>query len=297
MASTVSIRIGKETGRVYVKSPYNKNFVDAAGKLNGKWVSGSGEWAFDGRDEARVRESCIAIYGTDGTTQAALVTLRVTLGGIDGIEITLGGRSLVRRPGRDSRVKLGDGVVVLEGGFPSSGGSVKNPRVAPLPGTVLEVRDFPAALASELGPTGGKTAAGFAVDVVLPPACPGLRAFGEPCAPEAPQADKTTPRPWEAWFNYDADGFISEAGIDNSGRHAGIAEIRILTETVEYDDRKRFNDLVKADTQLIVKAVNCHDDLVAALERLLGDSRALMLDPGYIAEARAALAKAKDGRP
>src|SRR5262245_3911911 len=119
--SDVSVRIGAETGRAFVKSPYNVQFVAEARTLNGTWVSSSQEWAFDGRDEQRVRDRCVRLYGTDGRTSAARVTLRVTLGSHDGPEITLGGRVLVRRKGRDSRAELGDGVVVLEGGFPSSG--------------------------------------------------------------------------------------------------------------------------------------------------------------------------------
>jgi hypothetical protein len=147
---SVQIRIGTETGRVYVKSPYNKAFVERARELNGKWVASTSEWGFDGRDEQRVRDLCIELYGTDGRTQTNLVTLRVALGSRDGSDISLGGRSLVRRKGRDYRAELGEGVIVLEGGFPSSGGSVKNPRVAPHDGTVLEVRDFPESLAKDL---------------------------------------------------------------------------------------------------------------------------------------------------
>lgn len=170
--SEITIRIGSESGRVFVKSPFNKAFVARARELNGKWVASSSEWAFDGRDEARVREACIELYGNDGSTQASLVTLRVTLGSWDGPDITLGGRSLVRRRGRDYRVNLGEGVVVLEGGFPSCGGSMKNPRVDPQDGTVLEVRDFPESLARTLVPDAGRGSSGFAVEIVsaqLPP--------------------------------------------------------------------------------------------------------------------------------
>lgn len=180
--SDVAIRIGSDTGRVYVKSPYNKLFVSRAKGLNGKWVSSTGEWSFDGRDEQRVRDLCTELYGTDGRTQALLVTLRVTLGSIDGRDITLGGRSLVRRRERDYNVNLGDGVIVLAGGFLGSGGSVKNPRVAPRAGTILEVRDFPEAKARELGPDGGQGRAGFNVEIV-----------GEPYLPATSQAPATQP--------------------------------------------------------------------------------------------------------
>lgn len=168
MSAAVQIRIGSETGRVYVKSPYNKTFVTKSRDLNGKWIASTSEWMFDGRDEARVRALCVELYGTDGATRAALVTLRVTLGDWDGPEITLGGRTLVRRRGRDSRADLGDGVIILTGGFPGWGGSVKNPRVNPQDGTVLEVRDFPEPLARELVPDAGR-GRGFQVEIISEP--------------------------------------------------------------------------------------------------------------------------------
>ena len=53
------------------------------------------------------------------------------------------GRLLVERRSRDYEVKLGNKVVVLSGGFPKSGGSMKYPSCAPYEGTILKVRDVP----------------------------------------------------------------------------------------------------------------------------------------------------------
>src|SRR5262249_34583730 len=78
--------------------------------------------------------------------------------------LELGGRVLAQRPGRDDRVQLGEGVVVVAGGFPARGGSAKNTCVDPRPGTVLEVRDFPVALARKLAGGRGKPA----VTIVTP---------------------------------------------------------------------------------------------------------------------------------
>lgn len=53
------------------------------------------------------------------------------------------GRRIAGRFHRDSGVLLGQGVSILSGGFPDSGGSRQYPKLDPLPGTVLVVRDVP----------------------------------------------------------------------------------------------------------------------------------------------------------
>jgi len=140
--------------RVYVTTPYNPVFVQRARELNGTWHAESKRWSFDSRDEASIREVCIAIYGTDGSpVEGPLVTVLVRLtddvGDVfqDTDTLFLLGREVASRRGRDYGVRLGEGVVTRSGGFPSSGGSARNPRLDPLLNTVLEVRDVPLALA------------------------------------------------------------------------------------------------------------------------------------------------------
>jgi hypothetical protein len=140
-----------ENGQLSVKSPFNKKFVEFARSRNGRWTGE--EWVFDPRDEKALREHLMLYYATDGENVAPTCTIRWELQALDGAEINLGGRMCARRRGRDYRVELGEGVVVLQGGFPASGGSVKNPRVDPNDDTVLEIRDFPLALARSLIPS------------------------------------------------------------------------------------------------------------------------------------------------
>lgn len=59
------------------------------------------------------------------------------------------GRNVAHRANRDWRVQLGDGVVVVSGGFPPRGGSSKHPGLDPLDETVLEVRDVPKPLVQQ----------------------------------------------------------------------------------------------------------------------------------------------------
>lgn len=128
-----------------VRSPYHPDFVSHARSLNGKWNTSF--WKFDARDEQRVRDICTQIYGTDG---AEVPTFDVQ---IDLEKYRLGtnpcygmGRLICERRSRDYSVKLGEGVVVIKGGFPSSGGSVKNPMCCADDGTILEIRDVPATI-------------------------------------------------------------------------------------------------------------------------------------------------------
>lgn len=130
---------------VAVRSPYHPDFVAKAHDLNGKFINGL--WAFDARDRARVEAACRDVYGTAGEATAT-ATVRLDLDSWESTRAAFAcGREVASRASRDYGVRLGEGVVVLEGGFPASGGSVKNPALSPRPGTVLEVRDVPLGLA------------------------------------------------------------------------------------------------------------------------------------------------------
>lgn len=155
MDSTPKVAVVASGGKVTVTGPYHPEFPSKARKLGGQW-RGNKEWVFDGRDEERVRELCRSIYGTDGSA-TEVVTVRVRLADHAAVAVDrfstsaaslfLLGRQLARRLGRDSDVRLGDGVIVVEGGFASRGGSAKYPTLSAQEGTVLEVRDVPLALA------------------------------------------------------------------------------------------------------------------------------------------------------
>jgi hypothetical protein len=133
-----------------VTAPYNSNFVRFAKRCTAKYQTG-GEWWFDARDEARVREACLRYYGSDGHL-VDVVTLRVTWP----VEastwhgpIAVFGRPVASATGRDSGARLGNGIVLLEGGF-GGGGSRINWTTEAWAGTVVLVRDFPRAMAEQL---------------------------------------------------------------------------------------------------------------------------------------------------
>jgi len=133
--------------KLHVASPYNPVFVKQAKACGGRWNGDEKTWDFDPRDEDRVRDLCKEVYGTDGLP-AETVTVRVELEEGDTYsgdqEFYFCGSQVARRRSRDTAVILADGVVIVSGGFPSRGGSAKNPRLATEKGTVLEIRDVPA---------------------------------------------------------------------------------------------------------------------------------------------------------
>lgn len=149
--STVSIRL--KNGAVECVCPYTPGFPAAARDLGGKWNGTA--WVFDVRDEMRVRDLCMDIFGTDGSP-SELVTMRVTAGrGVfDGIgadtELYLCGRVVAKVFSKnDQRAKLGPGVVITSGRF-MGGGSGRNPHIDYAEGTVFELRDVPAAMARDM---------------------------------------------------------------------------------------------------------------------------------------------------
>ena len=86
-----------------------------------------------------------------------------------------------------------------------------------------------------------------------------------------------TPGPWHIkdanpWLIYAADGYAVADVRTSHGMHPAT----------------------KLDAQLIVKAVNCHDDLMEALLDLIDDKSSMPGEPRWAAyaKARAAIAKA-----
>jgi hypothetical protein len=142
----MNIKIEIIGGTLRVESPYNQEFVKFARQTSGRWRSLA--WLFDVREEDRVREACMAIYGCDGI-KSDLVSLRCEWRRDQFARtspVTLEGRPLFTARGRDSGARVEAGVVLLEG-VATSDGSIKNWCTVVREGTVAIVRDVPRALA------------------------------------------------------------------------------------------------------------------------------------------------------
>lgn len=146
-----SIRVCHSQSGQYalVFSPYHPDLVRESRSLNGKWQPGNQSWRFDIRDEESVRQIIREVYGTDGSAEVEVCDVQMVIDSNNGSDKQLFalGREIASRSGRDARVRLGDGVTILDGNFPPSAGSSKYPSlIRNEPVTVL-VRDVPAILA------------------------------------------------------------------------------------------------------------------------------------------------------
>lgn len=141
------IQITRQNDTIAVTSPYHPDFPAQARNLGGKWVDKT--WQFDQRDDSRVRELLLKVYGWSEDGAGDLVTCKITLSTDtpNALSLFVAGRQIARAFSRDSGAKLGDGVVLLDGEF-DSGGSRAHPHLDWIPGTTVELRDIPRAAAA-----------------------------------------------------------------------------------------------------------------------------------------------------
>lgn len=154
--STIDITITETSrGRLAVTTPYSAEFVAAAKRLGGRWAPKTKAWTFDPRDRARVEDILTQCFGWVSQPSGELTTVRVVVddGAGNAPEVRFAGRPICWRRGRDESVRLADNVVIVDGCFPGSGGSMRRPLVISAPSdaeVTLEVRDIPVeALAAE----------------------------------------------------------------------------------------------------------------------------------------------------
>ena len=144
MSHMVQVQIERAGDAVKLAAPYHPALPNQAQALGGRWDPVERVWRFDARDEARVRELARSIYGTDGEDNPELVTIRVTLTRREASrqELWLAGRLVAKRRNWDLPVSLGNGVIIVKGKFPWTGGTSKSPTLGG-EGVVLEIRDVP----------------------------------------------------------------------------------------------------------------------------------------------------------
>lgn len=143
MAEPVEYR--EADGKVHVRSPYSAEFVRLAKQSGGKWDAAGKAWVWDMANADLAKRAVLDCYGIDVDDGIApsLVTVEVDAGALpeDDGRLLLDGVTLARRYGRDDPVRLASNVVVIEGAFPSYGGSRAHPAVCAGEGTWLRVRD------------------------------------------------------------------------------------------------------------------------------------------------------------
>jgi hypothetical protein len=103
---------------VLVRCPYNAAFIPRAKALRGQWDSENALWVFPGENAERVRWLCESWFGTDGSSTPDLVDVNITFQEAysqDVLEATLFGRVIASCRGRAATVRVGEGVVFIDG--------------------------------------------------------------------------------------------------------------------------------------------------------------------------------------
>ncbi len=159
--------LGNDQQYIAVKSPYHPELPVLAKQTGGKWDSSGNVWYFDRRIESRVKDLFLRVYHewneienpvnliVDVTRARAQSTPNLnndfqSWHGTGQASLWVGGRLIAERRGRDYSVKTGNGVILLTGGWPNSGGSVKNVSLATKEGTTVEIMDMPGVVAARL---------------------------------------------------------------------------------------------------------------------------------------------------
>lgn len=140
----LKVKLVKEGNKLLVYSPYHPNFIERAHRLGGQWDDARGARVFDCRDEDRVRKACVEVYGTDGSVPKQLFTIQAKA--IEQICVSqrciyLAGYQIARAWSRDSGARLGDGVILLEGGIRSGGSRVNWVTIVDAE-SVIELKDL-----------------------------------------------------------------------------------------------------------------------------------------------------------
>jgi hypothetical protein len=150
---TVTMKDGSQKAKLL--TDYNADLVKRCRQLGGSWNSEAKAWYFPTDLVPQLRQVCVDIYGIDplAETPVDLVDVRLAYDpaydtGTSSDSFWLFGREILRRPGRDTSVRPGEGVSILAGGFRHTGGSARYPSLGDAQdGTTLLIRGVPRATA------------------------------------------------------------------------------------------------------------------------------------------------------
>ena len=120
---------------IRITSPYSSANIDLFRSLAGKFSGGVWSVPSTAESVAKLQD----VFGRPSELVRVSVPVDATKVVARDGQLQIGGYLLANRRGRDYRAEMPEGVAVVSGGFTKSGGSVKNPRVSPEPGTVLSL--------------------------------------------------------------------------------------------------------------------------------------------------------------
>lgn len=135
----VSIKTGKESGKLYVFTPYNADFVRDVKRINGVWSGSNRAWVVEPVMKDQLKKLLVKHYGETGEEQKRTYKIVATRTHEERLaSVTAGGLVIASAMGRDSGAKVGEGVYMLEGDIDSTG-SVKNWKTWVEEGSIFQV--------------------------------------------------------------------------------------------------------------------------------------------------------------
>lgn len=147
MNTIASVKIERIEDRVHLTAPFNRTLPSEARSLGGRFDGVRKSWHLDARDEARVREMAIEIYGTDGVSGAGdLAIIHIYCSDFAEYRTnSVGGRFVLEKRTRDYLPRLGEGVILFSGDSSFDGNGSAQYSLIGNNNAVIEVRDLPRA--------------------------------------------------------------------------------------------------------------------------------------------------------
>ncbi len=113
-------------GLIYVRSPYNEEFIQRARALGGSWNND--------------HHTLGAVWEFPDAVRDEIVTVHVDVTWAEGASVDFAGQTLARRHFSNRTVHVMDGVTLVSGGFSRRGGSQRFPELSAEDSTVLAVQ-------------------------------------------------------------------------------------------------------------------------------------------------------------
>lgn len=144
---------------IKVESPYNPVFIRKARQIQGRWDKPY--WIFPLKNKEYVINVLLDAYGDCGKLSDGDIPCVDVIIDMDkypcGCYLKIDTLIVAERPSRDADVILSPKALVMQGGFEKSGGSVKNPCIDALNGTIIKVENIPLVIAERVKDLDGIT--------------------------------------------------------------------------------------------------------------------------------------------
>lgn len=127
------VEYSPDRSKISIICGYCDEFVKAAKSIGGKFCAIDKSWEFPVGAEDNLATMLENVFGYNfKNPPTEFVDVCFFVQHFREKEVYCAGKLVAKRPSRDHSVVLGDGVIVVEGSFPSRGGSHGNPLICPV---------------------------------------------------------------------------------------------------------------------------------------------------------------------